>query len=170
MQQIITDIQNQTVDHIQSGLTDDNGSQHAKVELIHTEDEFEIADFVAENQRKIGRVPHAFVFVGNMTFQDQDTTHRLQQVDVPVRVFVAVRDSSQNNERVQHRLAGKWCVYVASALAGKEIDVGGMAPAYLADVNVENIVNIEEWALWEVNFNVRMNMDTDDILSQLSSE
>lgn len=170
MNSIIRTIQEEVVDHIESGLTDSDGNQHMRVEHFHTGDEFEVTDFVADHQRRVGQIPHAFVFVGTATFQDQDSTARLQQVQVPVRVFVATRHNSAEDQRVQHQLGSKWSIYTAAALAGQPINTTGIAESYPVNMNVESLVNVEAWALWEVRFNVPISLDTDDILAQIDNE
>jgi len=170
MESILADIQDQVVSHVEDGVTDSDGDQHMAVEMIYTDDEFEIAEYIADHERRISQIPHAFVFAGTAVFEGQDSTRRMQQLEVPVRVFVAARNASTENQQVQHRLASKWSVYVAAAVAGKRVRTTGTSDAYLEDVNVESIANIERSALWEVRFTVPLNLDTDDILLEIDNE
>jgi len=170
MKSIIADLQDQAVSAIESGLTDSNGDQHIKVELLHTDDELRIADYIADNERRVGRIPHAFVYAGSVVFQDGDSTGTLATVEVPVRVFIATRDNSTNDQEIQHRKASKWSVYVAAALAGEPAQSTGTSTAYFEDPNVEPITNTERSSMWEVRLTVEINLDTDLILTELDNE
>lgn len=170
MKSIIADLQDQAVSAIENGLTDSNGSQHIKVELLHTNDEIRLAEYIANNERRIGRIPHAFVYAGNVVFQEADSTGTFATVQLPVRVFLATRDNSANDQELQHRKASKWAVYVASALAGAEAQSTGTNTAYFEDPNVEPISNTERSSLWEVRLTLELNMDTELILSELDNE
>jgi hypothetical protein len=170
MKSIIADLQDQAVEAIETGLTDSGGNQHIKVELLHTDDEIRLGEYIADNERRIGRIPHAFVYAGNVVFQDSDSTGTFATVEVPVRVFVATRDNSTNDQEIQHRKASKWSVYVAAALAGEPARMTGTNTAYFTDPNVEPISNTERSSMWEVRLTVEMNMDTELILSELDNE
>jgi len=170
MDSIIADVQDQAVAAIEDGLTDSGGSQHMKVELLHTEDEFRIADYIADNERRIGRIPHAFVYAGSVIFQESDSTGTFATVEIPLRVFVATRDNSTNDQEIQHRKASKWSVYVAAALAGEPAQTTATNETYFRDPNVEPISNTERSSLWEVRLTVEINMDTELILSELDNE
>lgn len=170
MQNIITDIQDQVVSSIEDSLTDSDGSQHMSVERIYTQDEFAIADFVADNDRRIARIPHAFVFVGTLNFVEADSTGRAATVEAPVRVFVATRDASTSNQQIQHDKAAKWSTYVAAALAGTPIQSKGTNTAYVMDPNVEPLGNTERNALWEVRLNIELVLDSEIILQEIDNE
>lgn len=170
MDSILADVQDQIIESIRDGMTDSGGDQHMKVEFLHSSDEFEIAEDIDNGEWRVGRIPHALVYVGTASFAGQDSTRRLQQFDVPVRVFVATANTSIQSRKVQHRMGGKWSTYVAAALAGVSVETEGSNLAYLEDVNVESIVDMEEWSLWEVRMNIPLNLDTDVILAQLESE
>jgi len=170
MDSIIGDVQDQIVGHIENGVTDSKGDQHMRVEGIYTEDEFEIAEYIANNERRIGRIPHAFVHVGSATFAGQDSTRRFQQLTISARVFVATRNTSTNNQQAQQRTGSKWSVYVASSLAGRSVQSVGTNTAYLEGVNVETIANTERSALWEVRTSIPLSLSTDDILGELDNE
>lgn len=170
MKSIIADLQDQAVDAIKTGLTDSNGGQHINVEILHTDDELRIGEYIADNERRIGRIPHAFVYAGNVVFQEADSTGRFATVQVPVRVFVATRDNSRNDQEIQHRKASKWSVYVAAALAGEPAQSTGTNTAYFEDPNVEPITNTERSSMWEVRLTVEINLDTELILTELDNE
>ncbi len=170
MKSIVADLQDQAVEAIRSGLTDSNGEQHARVEIIHTEDEVRIAEYIADNERRVARIPHAFVYAGTVVFQEADSTGTFATVEIPVRVFIATRDNSTNDQEIQHRKASKWSVYVASALAGEPAQSTGTNTAYFRNPNVEPISNTERSSMWEVRLNVEINMDTDLILTELDNE
>jgi hypothetical protein len=170
MKSIIADLQDQAVSAIEDGLTDPDGNQHMKVELIHTDNEVLIAEYIADNERRVGRIPHAFVFAGSIVFQNADSTGMMATVEVPLRVFVASRDNSTNDQRIQHRKASKWSVYVAAALAGEPAQSTATNTAYFRDPNVEPISNTERSSLWEVRLTVEINVDTDLILTELDNE
>ena len=170
MDSILGDIRDQIVGHIEDGVTDSAGDQHMRVEGIYTEDEFEIAEYVADNERRIGRIPHAFVYVGSAAFAAQDSTRRLQRLEVAARTFVATRNTSTNNQQAQQRTGSKWSIYVASSLAGRSVQSVGTSVAYLEDVSVEAIANTERSALWEVRVSIPLNVSTDDILSEIENE
>jgi hypothetical protein len=170
MKSIVADLQDQAVSAIEDGLTDSDGDQHIKVELLHTDDELRIADYIADNERRIGRIPHAFVYAGSVVFQEADSTGTFATVQIPLRVFVATRDNSVNDQEIQHRKASKWSVYVAAALAGEPAQSTGTNTAYFRDPNVEPITNTERSSMWEVRLTVEINMDTDLILTELDNE
>jgi len=170
MKSIVADLQDQAVEAIESGLTDSNGDQHIKVTILHTDDELRLAEYIADNERRIGRVPHAFVYAGNVVFQDADSTGTFVTAEIPVRVFVATRDNSTNDQEIQHRKASKWSVYVASALAGEPAQSTGTNTGYFGDPNVEPISNTERSSMWEVRLTVEINMDTELILAELDNE
>jgi len=170
MDSVLADIQDQVVAHIEDGVTDSGGDQHMRVETIYTDDEFEIAEYIGDNERRIGRIPHAFVFVGSAGFAGQDSTQRLQRLSILVRTFVATRNTSVNDQQAQHRLAGKWCVYVAASMAGRRVQAEGTNAAYLEDVNIESIGNSERSAMWEVRCSISLNLSTDEILLQIDNE
>jgi len=170
MKSIVADLQDQAVEAIESGLTDSNGDQHIKVKILHTDDELRLAEYIADNERRIGRVPHAFVYAGNVVFQDADSTGTFVTAEIPVRVFVATRDNSTNDQEIQHRKASKWSVYVASALAGEPAQSTGTNTGYFEDPNVEPISNTERSSMWEVRLTVEINMDTELILAELDNE
>jgi len=170
MDSIYSGVQEEVVDTLSSQLTDSGGDQHMNVVPIHTEDEFEIAEYVADHERRVGRIPHAFVFVGSSQFDSRDSSNRMPSITVPVRVFVAVRNNSINDQHAQYKLASKWSTYVATALIGTQVTVTGSAPAYLGQMNVNSIANTESSALWEVNLTLNLNIDADVILAELENE
>lgn len=170
MDSIIGDLQDQVVSLIEQGVTDSSGDQHMNVEMLYNEDELELADYIAENERRIGRIPHAFVFAGSADFQDNDSSGLMTIFQVPVRIFVAVRDQARQNQKVQHRLGSKWCMYVAAALAGEDVRMTGTNTAYIQNLNVEAIANTERSAVWEVRTTLQINIDTELILQELDSE
>jgi hypothetical protein len=170
MKSIVADLQDQAVSAIEDGLTDSDGDQHIKVELLHTDDELRIADYIADNERRVGRIPHAFVYAGSVVFQEADSTGTFATVEIPLRVFVATRDNSTNDQEIQHRKASKWSVYVAAALAGEPAQSTATNTAYFRDPNVEPITNTERSSMWEVRLTVEINMDTDLILTELDNE
>jgi hypothetical protein len=170
MKSIIADLQDQAVAAIERGLTDSNGEQHIMVELLHTDDEIRIGQYIADNERRVGQIPHAFVYAGNVVFQEADSTGTFATVQVPVRVFVATRDNSTNDQEIQHRKASKWSVYVAAALAGEPAQTTATNTAYFEDPNVEPITNTERSSMWEVRLTVEINLDTELILKELDNE
>jgi|APHM01.1.fsa_nt_gi hypothetical protein len=170
MKSIIADVQDQAVQAIEDGVTDSAGDQHMRVELIHSEDEFRLAEYIADNERRIGRIPHAFVYAGSVVFESADSTRRFATVQIPLRVFVATRDKSASDQEIQHRKASKWCVYVAAALAGQPVRSIGTNTAYFEEPSVEPISNTERSSMWEVRLTTEINMDTDLILSELDNE
>lgn len=170
MKSIIADFQDQAAEAIREGVTDSNGNQHMKVEIIHTEDEFRIADYIADNERRIGRIPHAFVYAGNLIFQESDTTRQMSTLQLPIRTFIATRDTSVNDQEIQHRKASKWAVYVAAALSGQPAQATATNTTYFRDPNVEVISNTERSAMWEVRLTLEFNMDTELILTELDNE
>jgi hypothetical protein len=170
MKSIIADLQDQAVEAIETGLTDSGGNQHIKVELLHTDDEIRLGEYIADNERRIGRIPHAFVYAGNVVFQDADSTGKFVTAQIPMRVFVATRDNSTNDQEIQHRKASKWSFYVAAALAGEEARSTATNSAFFREPNVEPISNTERSSLWEVRLTVEINMDTELILTELDNE
>jgi hypothetical protein len=138
--------------------------------MLHTDDEFELADYISDNQRRVGRIPHAFVYGGSVVFQDADSTGTFVTAEMPFRIFVATRDASSNDQEIQHRKASKWALYVAAALSGEAVKGEGTNQAYLEEPNVEPISNTEQVALWEVRLTVTINLDTELILNQLDNE
>lgn len=170
MKSIIADLQDQAVEAIKTGLTDSNDEQHIHVELLHTDDEIRIGDYVADNEKRIGRIPHAFVYAGSVVFQDADSTGTFATVEIPLRVFIATRDNSVNDQELQHRKASKWSLYVAAALAGESAQSTATNTAHFRDPNVEPIANTERSSLWEVRLTVEMNIDTELILNELDNE
>lgn len=170
MKSIIADIQDQAVSAIEDGLTDSDGDQHVKVEFIHTEDELRIAEYISDNERRIARIPHAFVYAGTADFQEADSTGTFVTVQIPIRVFIATRDNSTEDQEIQHRKASKWSVYVASALVGESAQASGTNTAYFREPNVEPISNTERSSMWEVRLTAEVNLDTDLILTELNNE
>lgn len=170
MESIIADLQRQVVSVIEEGVTNQDGDQYMKVEPIHTDNEIRLGQYVADNERRIGRIPHAFVFAGNVTFNTSDTTNQFLTVDIPIRVFVATRDASMNDQDIQHKKASKWSIYTAAAMAGKRVRMTATNDVYLDDPNVEVITNTERSSIWEVRVTVNPNIDTELILQEIENE
>ena len=167
MDSLLESLRSQTVAHIENGLTDSDGNQKIHVEKVYTGDEFEITEYVSENERNVARIPHAFVWVGTVNFQGSDSSRELFRVQIPVRTFLATRDDSVQGQNAQYEIGSKWAMFIIAALAGQRFGTDSTDRQVLDSPTVESIVNTERLALWEVRFTLQLNVETTHILDQL---
>lgn len=168
---IISDIQDQIVDRLQNALVQKSGNSHMRVVRVDTNDEVEVAQWVYDNESNISKYPHAFVYTGPVSASEQDASRRMPTYEVTIRVFIAVRNASHENQEAQKRLADKWSLYVASALNGYRVGVDPYtADQQIDSIDITAIANTERSALWDLTMNVNLETDFDAILNNVTNE
>jgi len=168
---VLSSLQDQVIDEIKTELSDSGGTALVRVRRVENDDEVIIGEQIQANERQVAKWPHVYVYSGVLTEDETDTTNRLMYGTAQFRTFVGTRNANSDNLEAQKRLADKWCIYVASAIAGKRF---GVAP-YTTDesarnITIDPIANTENNALWEVSFQIPVHLSFDKVLQNVQNE
>lgn len=162
--QLLSSLQDSIIEHLESDL----GPKGAYIDRSETEDEIRLGNWIADNMGSVARHPHLFVYTGTIDLRGVDSTMRMPQVTLPVRVFVMTRDASSKNEEAQKRLADKWSLAAVSSLHGARFgDDTVTNDGLVQDLAVNPLGNGEDAAMWEVSFNLDLNIDLDLVLNNI---
>lgn len=149
-------------------LRDDLGSHGLQVERSETDDEFVLGQWIEDNMSRVSQYPHAFVWLGSIQTRGADSTRRMGQITVPVRVFIMTRDNSRQNEKAQKKLADKWSLAVVASLVGEKFgDPQLTNDGLVQNLSVDTLGNGEDAAMWEASFDLDLSIDFDEVINNL---